>query len=150
MPTGRTAANDADLAIARWQRLQPGLCRCTVRDDLVVSDSTGCPRHRGNLGGRSLAKPAEEVGHDDGVALVGEASSDLLIEFIPARRIVHQHQAGIGPGTIWPGDVGQVRFTAAGRVGHATSNHTWRCIGPERVPHDFISCSGLAQAWAPY
>src|SRR5207237_5537206 len=113
----RAGADDADPAVGAGLGLQPAERRFTVGDHAVVvhtSFRTDLGRHvvRG-----AVPVPAVEVGADHGVAVAGEPLGELLVELVPPRQVVHEHDAGKRAVGLRPGDVGVHFVTTARGVG---------------------------------
>src|SRR5204863_3609894 len=88
-----------------------------------------------DLVGRTLANAAVQVWTDGGVAMVGEASGEFLVELVPAGQVVDDDDAGEGPVAGGLGDVRGDLITIGARDLDWTSGHALGRRRVERIPH---------------
>jgi len=116
----------------------PGQSGLGIGDHAVIGDATLATYPGGDIVRCAVTESFEQVRADRDVPVLREAAGELPVELIPARWMVHQHDARVRSGAVGLGDVRMdlVATTAGDR--RNAGDHAALGIGPERVPHTVL------------
>ena len=118
VPPARAGADDPGLAVAAGLGEQPFPRGGAVGHHAVVGHAALTADLRGDVVGSAMPVPAVQVRADDGVAVPGQPVGELAVELVPARHVMHGHDAGRDESSpVGAGDVGVNLIAVAAGIG---------------------------------
>src|ERR1700730_1304287 len=123
VPTTRTGAENADLAIVIGLRAYPLHCGLGVADHLGVGNAAVGAHFGGDVVWVALARTLIEVSADREIAVMREPTRRLNVELAPAREMVDKHNARKGAWTRRLGHISGNRGSLVAFDGHVLASH---------------------------
>jgi hypothetical protein len=123
VPTTRTGAENADLAIVIGLRAYPLHCGLGIADHLGVGNAAVGAHFGGDVVWVALARTLIEVSADREIAVMREPTRRLNVELAPAREMVDKHNARKGAGTRRLGHISGNRDSLVAFDGHVLASH---------------------------
>src|SRR5262249_40851513 len=106
-----------------------------IRHDLVIRDAAVGAYLGGNVVGAAVSDAAIQIRADGVVAVVGEAASEFLVQLVPTRHVVPEHDAGKRSVSFRPRDVRVDLIAVGGGDGRDARRDAGRSGRVERIPH---------------
>ena len=132
LPPARAGAPHGHLAVEPRLGPQPLHRAFGVADHLRIRNAAFGAHLGGDVLGFAFAGTVIEIVADGGIAVMREPAGRLAIEFIPAGRVVNQHDAGIRTRPQRPRDIGRDRLALVAVHRNRLSNHAF--VGHPRSP----------------
>src|SRR5450755_1421344 len=123
VPTTRTGAENADLAIVIGLRAYPLHCGLGIADHLGVGNAAVSAHFGGDVVWVALARTLIEVSADREIAVMREPTRRLNVELAPAREMVDKHNARKGAWTRRLGHISGNRGSLVAFEGHVLASH---------------------------